>query len=121
MEAEATVTPAPAAADWRSILLREVDADPRGKAGVAERLGVSRAYVSRALSSGTSAYAAVPRKFVLRVLDLEADIDCPAQGRKSPRATCRKANDPAPTHNPLAMRVWRECQQCPNKPFPEVK
>ena len=111
MEAEAPVTPV-----WQDILAREVAADPRGKAGVAVRLGVCRSYVSRVMSAGSSAYAAVPRRFVLRVLDLDADIDCPAQGAKRPRADCHKANEPAPTHNPMAMRLWRECHACPHKP-----
>lgn len=113
MEHELPVTPLP---EWRGILTREIDLHPRGKAGVAERLGVSRAYVSRAMSDGTSAYAKVPQTFISRVLDLESDVDCPATGGRVARAECRKANGPAPTHNPLAMRTWRECQTCAIKP-----
>lgn len=104
-------------ANWRAILAREIHLHPRGKAGVAARMGVSRAYVSRAMSDGTSAYADVPADFISRVLDLESDVDCPATGARAPRAECRKANQPAPTHNPLAMRIWRECQRCPLKPL----
>ena len=114
MEAERLITPAP---DWRAILAREVSLHPRKKAGVADRLGVSRCYVSRAMSTGKSAFADVPRDFISRVLDLESDVDCPAVGARVPRAECRKANQPAPTHNPLAMRIWRECQRCPIKPL----
>lgn len=113
MEAELPVTPAP---DWRAILTREIELHPRGKAGVAERLCVSRAYVSRAMSIGSSAYAAVPKTFIARVLDLESDVDCPAQRARVARAECRKALGPAPTHNPLSMRLWRDCQTCPIKP-----
>lgn len=120
MEFDTSVTPTPAIADWRAILAREVELHPRGKAGVAERLGVSRAYVSRAMSEGTSAYDEVPRTFIRRVLDLESDVDCPAAGGRVARAECRKANGPAPTHNPLAMRLWRECQTCPIKPIKEA-
>lgn len=101
---------------WRDILAREVALDPRGKAGVAERLGVCRSYVSRVLSTGKSGYKAVPRKFILRVLDLEAEIDCPARGLRAPRTDCHKANEPIPTWNPVAVALWRACQQCPNKP-----
>lgn len=114
METEAAVTPV---IDWRAILAREIALHPRKKAGVAERLGVSRAYVSRAMSSGSSAYAAVPRDFIARVIDLESDVDCPAAQARVARAECRKANGPAPTHNPLAMRTWRTCQTCPLKPL----
>ena len=119
MELEAVVTPA--APDWRAILAREVDSNPRGKAGVAARLGVSRCYVSRALSVGASAYANVPQTFISRVLDLESDVDCPAIGGRVARAECRKAILPAPTHNPLVMRIWRECQTCAIKPLMESK
>jgi hypothetical protein len=111
------VTPLP---DWRAILQREIRADKRGKAGVAQRMGVSRCYVSRALGE-KSAYDAVPAEFIARVIDLESDVDCPAQGRKAPRDDCRKALGPAPTHNPLAMRLWRDCQTCPLKPLQETK
>lgn len=117
MELEAAVTPA--IADWRAILAREIDLHPRGKAGVAQRLGVSRSYVSRALSTGSSAYDIVPQTFISRVLDLESDVDCPAAGSRVARAECRKSLGPAPTHNPLAMRIWRECQTCPLKPLRE--
>ncbi|OQA32587.1 MAG: hypothetical protein BWY57_01829 [Betaproteobacteria bacterium ADurb.Bin341] len=121
MELETAVTPTPAIADWRAILAREVELHPRGKAGVAERLGVSRAYVSRAMSEGTSAYDKVPQTFISRVLDLESDVDCPATGGCVARSECRKALLPAPTHNPLAMRIWRECQTCAIKPRQEAK
>lgn len=117
MEHDAAVT----LPDWRAILAREVALHPRKKAGVADRLGVSRAYVSRAMSAGSSAYLAVPQAFIARVLDLESDVDCPASGGRIARAECRKANGPAPTHNPLAMRLWRECQRCAIKPIQETK
>lgn len=118
METEVAVTPLP---DWRAILVREVALHPRGKAGVAERLGVARSYVSRVMSTGSSAYVAVPRKFIARVFDIESDVDCPATGSRIARAECRKACGPAPTHNPLAMRIWRECQTCAIKPLQEIK
>lgn len=118
MEVEAAVTPTP---DWRAILAREVGLHPRGKAGVAKRLGVSRCYVSRALSTGKAAYDKVPQTFISRVLDLESDVDCPATSSRVARAECRKALMPAPTHNPLAMRIWRECQTCPIKPNQESR
>lgn len=114
MDSNATPHPAP---DWRAILAREIALHPRGKAGVAERMGVKRSYVSRAMSTGASAYAEVPDAFIRRVMDLESDVDCPATGDRRPRADCRKANEAAPTHNPQAMRVWRECQRCPLKPL----
>lgn len=115
--------PAEAAPAWRDILLRAVAAEQRGKAAVARRLGVSRCYVSRALSEGSSAYAAVPASFVRRVIDtLHVVRECPVTCQPRPVADCRRINaGPAPTHNPLAMLTWRACQACPCKPAPEVK
>jgi hypothetical protein len=108
----------PNAVDWRGLLEAAVAAHPKGKAGVALRLGVSRAYVSRALSEGKSGFAQVPKTFVDRVLDrLYVVPECPAISQPRPRADCQQiGNGPAPTHNPVSMRVWRACQQCPHKP-----
>jgi hypothetical protein len=115
MESNATAAPM---IDWRAILQREIKAaGKRGKTLVAERMGVKRCYVSRVMSEGKSAYAEVPAAFIRRVLDLESDVDCPPVGARVARTECRKANQPAPTHNPLAMRIWRECQRCPLKPL----
>lgn len=109
----------PPAIDWRTLLVAEVSRDPRGKAGVSERLGVSRAYVSRVLSAGVSGLADTPKKFIDRVIDRFHVVDfCPATLQPQPRRECHKANAPAPTHNPLAMRTWRTCQTCPHKPHP---
>lgn len=115
-------TPAkPTPIDWRTLLISEVARDPRGKAGVSERLGVSRAYVSRVLSAGTSGLADTPQKFITRVIDRFHVVDfCPATQQPQPRRECHKANGPAPTHNPQAMRVWRCCQTCQHKPNQEL-
>lgn len=103
--------------DWRAILAREIALHPRGKAGVAERMGIKRSYVSRAMSTGASAYAEVPYAFIRRALDLESDVDCPAVGQRRPRAECRIALGACPTSNIPDARRWRECQRCPLKPL----
>lgn len=102
--------------DWRALLATEVSSNPRGKAGVADRLGVTRGYVSQVMSEGSSKPAAVSPKFVKRVLGLLHVITCPATREEQPREACAKAIAAAPTHNPQAMRVWRCCQTCPHKP-----
>ncbi len=105
-----------AAPNLYALLQAAVTGDKRGKAGVAARLGVSRGYVSQILSTGRSARAPSP-EFVRRVLTRYHVVVCPARGwQETPYADCIKANGPAPTHNPLAMRIWRECQRCPNRP-----
>lgn len=123
MEHEATVTPG--APDWRALLAAEVELRKKegGKAAVAIRLGVSRSYVSRALSTGSSAYAKVPEEFVKRVIDrLYVIRECPATHQSRPVSDCRRINaHGAPTHNPLQMMTWRKCQECPYKPIQEIK
>lgn len=104
------------AIDWRALLIHEVGCDPRGKAGVALRLGVSRAYVSRVLTQGACAIEAVSPRFIERVLDAYHVIECPATLDMQPRSHCHKANTPAPMHNPLSLRIWRTCQNCQHKP-----
>lgn len=106
--------------DWRALLEGEIARDPRGKAGVADRLGVTRGYVSQVTSTGSSAPDNVSQKFIDRVIDRFHVVDhCPATHMPQPRAECHKANSHAPTHNPLAMRIWRCCQTCVHKPNPK--
>lgn len=124
MESNATATIA--GIDWRELLANEVARDPRGKAGVADRLRgpngkpVSRAYISRVMSTGSSRIDVVSDKFIQRVLGLLHVVTCPATQQEQPREECRKAHAAAPTHNPQAMRVWRSCQTCPLKPHKEA-
>lgn len=107
--------------EWREILAREVERHPRGKAGVAEMLKVSRSYISRALSTGTSAFKARPARLIRRIYDLETGVECPAEGRRVPRAECVRGLGEPPTHNPVLMRIWRACQTCPLKPLAEAR
>lgn len=105
--------------DWRAALVAAVAKHPRGKAGVAGRLGFTRSYVSRALATGTrrSGYTqGVPQSFIDRVTERLIGIECPATFQLAIRSQCLSANHPAPTHNPLAMRTWRECQTCSFRP-----
>lgn len=109
------------AIDWRALLATEIARNPRKKAGVAEELRVSRCYISRITSTGSSAITDVSPQFVTRVLDRYLGaVVCPATGQSQPRRECHKANQPAPTHNPNSMRIWRHCQQCALKPAKEV-
>lgn len=110
------------AIDWRALLTQEIKAaGKKGKSRVAARLGVSRSYVSRVTNpDGKSAYAEVPQSFIDRVINRFHVVRCPPRGdAEVPHRECAKANDSAPTHNPLQMYIWRECQRCPNKPEKE--
>lgn len=106
--------------NWRDVLAKAVAEHPKGKAGVAVRLGVSRSYVSRVMSEGSSAYAA-PDGFIRKVINrLYVVALCPHTGEPQPISECRAiANAPAPTHNPNRMALWKSCQRCPNKPTKE--
>ena len=98
---------------WISLLADEVRVTNRKIA--AERIGVSRSAVSLALANRyPSPSTASIEKRVLEALD---GLKCPAQERTISVEQCRDYRTrPAPTHNPMAMRMWRHCQTCPNNP-----
>lgn len=93
-----------------------VAAGAKGKAAVAIRLGYSREMVARVLSPNDP--LEMSERFVDRVIDRFHVIPvCPATEQQQPRSECRRlSSQPAPTHNPLSMRIWRACQSCPHKP-----
>ena len=98
---------------WISLLADEVRTTNRKLA--AERIGVSRSAVSLALANRyPSPSTASIEKRVLEALD---GLKCPAQERTISVEQCRDYRTrPAPTHNPMAMRMWRHCQTCLNNP-----
>ena len=91
-------------------------AGAKGKAAVAMRLGYSREMLSRVLSPNDP--LEMSEKFIDRVIDRFHVIPvCPATEQQQPCSECRRlSSQPAPTHNPLSMRIWRTCQSCPHKP-----
>lgn len=98
---------------WITLLAAEVEASNRTETG--KRVGISRSAVSLALANKypSPSTAGIERR-VLAALD---GLDCPAQGETISTQQCREYRErPAPTHNPMAMRVWRTCQSCPNNP-----
>lgn len=109
---------APDLALAKSLLLTAIAADPKGKAGVARRLGrgCGRSLLSRVLSDNDS--LEMSERLAARVIDRYHVIpNCPATGQEQPRAEClRISAGKAPTHNPLAMRIWKTCQHCTHKP-----
>lgn len=98
------------------LLIDAVATDPRGKAGVAVRLGYGRALISRVLSPNDP--TGLSEKLARRVIDRFHVIpECPATELPQPCSECRRiSRGPAPTHNPLAMRIWKVCQTCHHKP-----
>lgn len=96
---------------WIRLLAAEVEASNRTEAG--KRIGISRSAVSLALTNTypSPSTAGIERR-VIEALD---GRECPAQGQRISAQQCRDYRErPAPTHNPMAMRIWRTCQGCPH-------
>lgn len=98
--------------DWRDVLEREISADPRGKLGLSERMGVSRVYVSR-VATGHIPPEQVSPRFIARLYEsLEAYI-CPHTGQTIAPSLCRQTA--ARTYESLTFAEvdqWRACQSC---------
>lgn len=98
---------------WVQLLAAEVEASNRTEAG--KRVGISRSAVSLALANKypSPSTAGIERR-VLVALD---GIACPAQEATISTEQCRAyRRRAAPTHNPMAMRAWLTCQNCPHNP-----
>lgn len=98
--------PAPAPVMWRGDATRDEDIGSEDEVVIclteseADRYRDERGYVI------TPLYAATP------------DIEQLREEVKQLRAECLRIAglERAPMHNPAAMRVWKACQTCPNKP-----
>jgi hypothetical protein len=92
------------------------DAGRQGKAAVATRLGCSRTLLARVLSPNDPLQITAPLTRLV-IARYHVIADCPATGLPQPVSECRRLSEgKAPTHNPLAMRIWKTCQTCPHKP-----
>ncbi len=101
---------------WKTLLAEAIATDPRGRAGVADRLGLSRSAVSQVMSD---TYPARVDKIAQTVLDHLDKPDCPLVGRIIERALCRRtALIPGPRGGDARAR-WLTCQTCPSKPLHE--
>lgn len=111
-ESKLTYFEAAAANRWRDVLTNAV-ADLGTKQRAAERLGVSRTYVSRVMSGDIYP---VPQAFIDRVIAKLDVVTCPHSFQEQVRQNCLHALGPAPTHNPFRLALWQACQQCPHRP-----
>ena len=98
---------------WIELLAAEVEASNMTRAG--ERIGMSRSAVSLALANRyPSPNTTGVEQRVIEALD---GTHCPAQEAVITSDQCRSYRQrQAPTHNPMAMRAWRTCQNCPHNP-----
>lgn len=102
---------------WLRLLAAAVEADPRGRAGVALRIGYSRCAVSTALAGK---YGADPAGIAQAVLEHYDRHDCPHLARELSRKECGDyARRACPTTSPREVRHWRACQTCTHKPEKE--
>jgi DNA-binding transcriptional regulator YdaS (Cro superfamily) len=102
--------PAPAGIDWRAELDKAVVANPRGAAGVAESLGVSRGYVSQVLNGH---WPVVPAQFVVRVVERLCSTACPYLRTDIPHAACREyAAREWRAISQFEVDHWRACKTC---------
>lgn len=98
--------------DWFALLRQAIEADERGISGVAERMGVSRPYVSRVLSGSMDP---VPEKFTARVLATFARIDCPyLKTTIAPQECSAYARRSYTAITAAEVPHWRACKKCPN-------
>lgn len=98
---------------WQSLLAQAVKDDPRGRAGVGDRIGFSRATISLALSGK---YPASTDKIAQAVLDHYDRPDCILVNRVIDRPACRRVSlMPEPKGGDARVR-WLTCQTCKNKP-----
>ena len=98
---------------WRVVLNSAITTDPAGKKGVAERLGVSRPYVSR-VTTGDLQHR-VPARFIARVTAVLMQVDCPYLQRPLPPAECgRYAERSYAQVSSFEVDHWRACRACPN-------
>ncbi|MDP1681045.1 MAG: hypothetical protein Q8L39_04645 [Burkholderiales bacterium] len=100
--------------NWLDLLNKAVAEHPRGRAGVAEALDVSRTTISLVLDDK---YPAKTDKIEAKVMDMYARVPCPHLNETISINACRAhALRAAPTNSPREMRHWRACQTCACKP-----
>ena len=100
--------------DWLALLSEEVAIT--SIAATARRLGYSRTAISLAMSGK---YPGSTAKLAAKVLEVLGSIHCTHLERVVTPIECAANAGKMPTSSPAALRLWRACQSCPNKPQTE--
>ncbi len=101
--------------DWFALLEKAVA--ETSKTAVAERIGISCTAISLVMNGK---YPAKTDKIAARVLDVFAVVNCPYLGQEITQAECAAhAGRAIPTSSPRAVRHWKACRTCPNRPQQE--
>jgi len=104
---------------WFHLLVDAVARDPRGKAGVAEKINAEGGKVSRPQISLVinGAYKASTRHIAAKVLTVFDRHVCPYLGESIDVGQCQEINTgPTPTWDPAALDQRRTCQTCLHRP-----
>lgn len=100
---------------WFAMLEKAVSAS--SMTAVAQRLGISRTAISLVMSGK---YGAATDKIAARVLAVYSVVDCPYLAQEISKVECAAhAGRAIPTSSPRAVRHWKACQTCPNRPQQE--
>lgn len=97
-------------ADWLAAL-RQACAESTQSA-VAKRLGVAGATISQVLASKYAASTATVEERVRGVL-MQKVVDCPQLGEISAKVCLDWQAKPFAATNPLRVRMYGACKQCP--------
>ncbi len=105
---------------WFALLLQAVADEPRGKAGVVDRLqaaGAERVGRTQLSLVMNGRYPASTRQLAAKVIAVFDRHPCPYLGTDVPIEHCLEVNrGPAPTWDPAALDQRRCCQSCPHQP-----
>lgn len=110
---------------WLALLKEAVEADCT--TGVAQRMGVSRPYVSRVLMTNENRIKVVSPLFIKRVMAAfgRGRVDCPHLSRDIALGECQSfaGREWKVIHGsgPEKVLHWRACQACPQNPLNPVK
>lgn len=109
---EARALPADALQALRDLCEKTTQAD------VARRLGVSQPAVSGALKGR---YIGNVERLAERIRGelLNEHVPCPVLGQITTRICQDEREKPFHTANPVRVRLWKECRQCPHNPKAE--
>lgn len=106
---------------WHTRLCQLIEQNPRGKAGVAEMMGISRAYVSRVLMTTPNRIKTPSPKFVQRIYDAFGQVDCPYLNRPLTPAQCKTYHERKYiVIDAATVGHWRACQHCSHNPHSQT-
>lgn len=104
----------------RALLAEAAANDPKGKSGIADRLGVSRPLIARVLSSKDP--LPVSPKLAALVKHRLTRFTCPyLRVEITPTQCADYANRSCPTSNARDARHWKACQACSHRITPGEK